>query len=359
MKSLPERAAGRPSDVKPSSKESSRRAGQQRLAVALAVGLLCGVASWLIIKPARRDSYQDFAFLWFAAKAILAGKSPYRTVLSTAGDPRFFYPLTTPLAILPFVVLSVRVAGPVFVGLSCGALAYVVTADAWWPLWIFGSGSMFVAIVAASFAIVLPLGLFVPWLGWLGVFKPNIGLAILAYRPARKTLFVMMAIGLISVAVQPSWPEEWLNVALKSPFHFAPWRVPGGFVVLLAVLRWRLPEARLLAIMALVPSSPIAYEALPLFVIPKNRIEMITLAITTNVVVALVGSMSLQGERLRYLAVAQPAMVWLVYVPALAMVLRRPNVGSAPDWLERASGKLPAWLRGNSLAAPSRPLSSE
>jgi hypothetical protein len=317
-----------------------------RIVVAVAMGLLCGAVSLASAIATPPPGYQDFAFLWFGAKAILAGKSPYEAVVSLSGNPIFYFPLTTPLAILPFVSLPLVIAGPLYVTLTCGALAYVVTAYAWWPLLMFASGSMVVAVLEANFATILPLGLFVPWLGWLGVLKPNIGLGILAYRPSWKNTLVMAALGAASLAVRPTWPQEWINAALHSPFHFAPWRTAGGFILCLAVLRWRQPEARLLVMMSLLPSSPIAYEALPLFIIPRSRVEMLILAVGTNLAFALVTPFSLQGEPAQYLARAQPAMVWLVYVPTLIMVLRRPNVGNVPHWLDRLALRAPAWIRG-------------
>ena len=37
-------------------------------------------------------------------------------------------------------------------------------------------------------------------------------------------------------------------------------------------------------------------------------------------------------------------------LPTLAIVLRRPNVGAVPAWLERRVARLPLWLRGASSA---------
>jgi hypothetical protein len=300
----------------------------------------------LIARSTPPNSYQDFAMVWFAARDLRAGFDPYQSVVSLTGQPMFFFPLTTPLAVTPFLVFPLKIAGPLFVALSATALAFVVTAIAWWPLLMFLSGSMIVAVVTANFAIILPLGFFVPWLGWLGVFKPNIGLAMLAYRPSWRNCVVIVVLGALSLIVKPDWPKEWLSTALASPFHFAPWRNAGGLLLFLAIARWRLPEARMLLVMALLPSSPIAYEALPLFTIPRDKREMLVLAIATNIIFALIASHSFQGERETYLAIAQPAMVWLAYVPALLMVLRRPNRGPAPEWLERIAARAPQWIAG-------------
>jgi hypothetical protein len=45
------------------------------------------------------------------------------------------------------------------------------------------------------------------------------------------------------------------------------------------------------------------------------------------------------------------AIVIGLYLPALWMILRRPNEGAVPAWLERASAVLPGWLRGRASVA--------
>ena len=75
---------------------------------------------------------------------------------------------------------------------------------------------------------------------------------------------------------------------------------------------------------------------------------MLFLAITTNIIFVLIAPYSFQADHERYLSIAQPAMVWLAYMPALLMVLRRPNRGFAPQWLERIAKRTPAWIGGQS-----------
>jgi len=40
-----------------------------------------------------------------------------------------------------------------------------------------------------------------------------------------------------------------------------------------------------------------------------------------------------------------------VYIPALVLILRRPNEGRLPEFLERIAGVLPRWLRGRPALA--------
>jgi hypothetical protein len=44
------------------------------------------------------------------------------------------------------------------------------------------------------------------------------------------------------------------------------------------------------------------------------------------------------------------AVTLTMYLPATLMVLRRPNEGPIPLWLDRAMHRWPAWLRGRAAA---------
>ena len=323
-----------------------------RLLAAVAVGATCGFASWLVATHLPLNAYQDFAFWRRAARAVLEHDNPYAIVRGANQVPFFLYPLPSALAIIPLTWIPASLGGALFVGSSCALLAFAVTANAWWPLLMFLSGSMVLTVRTAQASAWLTAALFVPSLTWMGVFKPNIGLAILAYRPSWKHALIMIAIAGLSLLVMPTWPREWIATASRSPYHFAAWRVPGGVLLFAVLSRWRRPEARLIAMLALVPSSPIVYETLPLFVVPRTKQQMILLVILTNVMFLLTASISLQRDTQNYLDVARPAIVALVYAPAALMVMLRPNEGTLPTWLENRVTRLPSWLRGTPIAAP-------
>ena len=61
--------------------------------------------------------------------------------------------------------------------------------------------------------------------------------------------------------------------------------------------------------------------------------------------------MSLGLRNLTIITVIITALFAAIYLPALWMILRRPNEGTVPAWLERASAVLPSWLRGRSSVA--------
>ena len=114
---------------------------------------------------------------------------------------------------------------------------------------------------------------------------------------------------------------------------------PAGPLLLLALTRWRRPEARLVAAFALVPHSTLFYEALPLLVlVPRTRQQLLALLLL-NWIGTLVEAwlVFLPGFEWRSnVYVVGELMLAFAYLPALIVVLRRPNV--APD-----DAPLPAW----------------
>ena len=100
-------------------------------------------------------------------------------------------------------------------------------------------------------------------------------------HPIRVTL-VGSGLAVVSLAAMPTWPREWLAQLPDSPYHFSPLRTPLGFILLLALARWRRPEARLLVVLGIVPQSPFVYEVLPLFLIPKSRFQTYALVIGSD-----------------------------------------------------------------------------
>jgi hypothetical protein len=78
--------------------------------------------------------------------------------------------------------------------------------------------------------------------------------------------------------------------------------------------------------MAVVPSSPIVYEALPLFIVPRNRREMIVLVVLSVAAYFFMRQLSAPEERDAFMARGRWVMLWALYIPTLVMILRRPNV---------------------------------
>jgi hypothetical protein len=104
----------------------------------------------------------------------------------------------------------------------------------------------------------------------------------------------------------------------------------GGPLVLLALLKWRRPEARLLAAMACVPHTLLPYETLPLFLVPQTWLEACVLLAGTTLAVILHGVGAPYASATEWVAASGVWTIWCVYLPCLVMVLRRPNVGGVP-----------------------------
>jgi hypothetical protein len=138
------------------------------------------------------------------------------------------------------------------------------------------------------------------------------------------------------------------NLRLMSA-HPAPITLPGGIAALLALLRWRRFEARLFLTMACVPQLMYFADQLPLWLVPKTRRESIFLSASSLVAWASALIITIRTGRQPAFD-SSPYVLLGVYLPALVMVLRRPNEGPIPAWLERFVARSPSWIRGR--AAP-------
>lgn len=128
---------------------------------------------------------------------------------------------------------------------------------------------------------------------------------------------------------------------------------PFGVLLLLAATRWRRPEARILLVLAFVPMNPAWYEALLVFCVPRRSVEGAALAALSWLVPVVGGPVA--ATYATYASRTAPAFargtLICAYLPALLMVLVRPNEGEAPAWLERRLVGLPRWPRGTPVPA--------
>ena len=106
----------------------------------------------------------------------------------------------------------------------------------------------------------------------------------------------------------------------------------------MALLRWRRPEARLVAAMACVPQLMYFADQLPLWLVARTRRE--TMVLSAVSATAWVASLLVNIQADRQPAFSSvPYVLAGVYLPVLVMVLRRPNEGPLPEWVERALAK--------------------
>jgi hypothetical protein len=132
----------------------------------------------------------------------------------------------------------------------------------------------------------------------------------------------------LSLVVLPRWPLEWLHAVRSLPGHPAPLLIArgAGVVLLLAALRWKTPEARLLLVSACVPQLPFFSDQLPLMLVARTRKELVGLAALSQV--GFVSWFLFLSRDEAYVPKAAPYVLAFIFIPALILVLRRPNAAS-------------------------------
>jgi hypothetical protein len=151
---------------------------------------------------------------------------------------------------------------------------------------------------------------------------------------------------IVSLVIAPRWPLEWLEHLGRQPSkHKSVLLWPMGFVALLALLRWRTPEGRLLLMSALVPTASLPYDHLLLWLVARTWKQA---AVLTGVSWA--GYVAVLATAPHDLTGDAPLLHLLLalgmYLPAAAIVFRHANEGHLPRSIERAARWLPQRLRG-------------
>jgi hypothetical protein len=190
------------------------------------------------------------------------------------------------------------------------------------------SASLLNAVAQGQWSPLLVAAAVLPWLGFVWTAKPTIGGALFAGYPSRAASWGAVTMVLVSVLAWPTWPGEWLN-AVRHAEHLRPLVArPGGALLLLALFRWREPEARLLAALACVPQTAGLYESLPLFLIPRDKGEGYLLAALSYVPAFelwVLNPHAASGPLESVIEAKWPLLFLSLYLPALVMVLRRRN----------------------------------
>jgi len=307
-----------------------------RLGCAAVLGIATAIyADWFWIHP--RVDPSDFVQPWAAARMLAQGQNPYELI----GPGRPFehqflliYPATSALVAMPLAWAPSRLADSLFIGLGAAALAWALTRRtlANPQLWVFASFAMMVTAQTVQWSPWLTAAALMPSLGFVFAAKPSIGLAMLAAYPSRLAILGAAALTLATVVLWPWWIPAWL-ATLSSVTHMsAPVMRWGGPFILLALLRWRRADARLLAALACVPQTPVLYEVVPLFLLVRNVREAALMVVFTGATGTIVERIAQGADYNTWMAINGQWMVWLVYLPCTAMVLCRPNEGLTLNW---------------------------
>jgi hypothetical protein len=318
-----------------------------RLLVAVCAAL-AAAACTLAFYYGRPLSVSDFDVIWVGARALRAHQDPYAAIRSPPWPWNLQYPLPALLVALPASYLSLELARAAWMALGVGLLAWALTRRAWWPLIALAGGQAFVSVQSVQWTPLLAAGVLLAPLQVLWAVKPTSGLPLFAGYPNRRTVVGGLVLLGLAFLAWPHWLDGWLVAAHRAPHRPAVLR-PGGVLLLLALLRWRLPEGRQLAALALMPLAPHLYEALPLLLVARSRRELLGLSVCGTLGLLAVALLP-QGADPDHGPVAWMEILISCYLPALVVVLRHPNapVGRLapleliPTSVERMAGPRPA-----------------
>lgn len=314
-----------------------------RFACAVLLGLIvAGYSDWFWSHPRPKPS--DFTQPWAAARMLLQGENPYALIghgRAFEHDFPLFYPVPAAIVAMPFAWAAPRLADALFVGFGAALLAWSLTRRtiANPQLLVFPSYALMVAAQNAQWSPWLTAAALTPSLGFLFACKPTMGLAMLAAYPSRAAILGVGVFTLATVAVWPWWIPDWL-AALPAATHMsAPVMRWGGPFILLALLKWRRHDARLLAALACVPQTPVIYEAVPLFLLVQTFREGTLLIVLTALAGKIIAVTTWGVDYYTFMNASGQWLVWLVYLPCTVMVLLRPNEGfvfTVPEWMAGA-----------------------
>jgi hypothetical protein len=267
-----------------------------------------------------------------AARFVARGINPYDAIgpgRQWDAPFRLYYPAPAIVVAFPFAMLPLMLGRALFCGLGMAAFAFALLRyrPHCWPMLLSYPALATVAVV--QWVPWLAAATMLPWLGAFAAAKPNIGVAVgVAQRGWRE--FAIATGGTIvltglSFALLPSWPVDWFE-ATRSATHVRSLVLrPLGFVLLLAALRWRIPEGRALLALALVPMTPGPQEGLLLAGVAETRKQALILAIISHAMLPVAQSVLYMPTFVEVADRLSWGVLAFIYVPVLIVLLRRPH----------------------------------
>jgi hypothetical protein len=290
--------------------------------VAALVGATAFIIVWLV-SLGESNAVSDWDQCWLGARALLGGHSPYAAVNADSSPWGLNYPLPAVLVSLPFAFFPLPLARGFFVGVGSGLLAYALSTR-WLGLLPFVSGAYIWALLVVQWTPLLIAGALISWLSAVWIVKPTTGLALGVGWPTRQAIIGAFVLLGASFIVDPGWVSEW-RAAVGALYHVPPILRPFGWVLLLALLRWRDPRGRFLAALALMPQAAMPYDSLPLLLIPRSFVERAVFVVGTQLLALYGLTRASPATPDSFASELWPATLALCYLPALLMVLRRPE----------------------------------
>lgn len=274
-----------------------------------------------------RGKAGDLAGPLEGARRILAGQrdiyaEPYAPYASRYA---LSYPLTASFLVLPLAPLRPQVAATLFVALSTGFAAYLLSRKRLDDLLLFASAPAFFAWCWAQWSPLLLIQGLGAWTVMLGVGKPQVGAAVFAFRPNWRGVLPALGLLVLTLIWAPDWPLKWLHGSMRTAGevaeHAGALLAPGGFLLLIAALRWRDPRARLLLALTIIPNRLWFYDQLFLGLIPETTARKMIWVLATWIATAgWAIAREVTGGEARF--ALEALLIVFVYGPALWFVLR-------------------------------------
>ena len=278
--------------------------------IAISIGLACGYVCY-IARGRIFPGPGDFNWALDFARAILSGEDPYDFPPSNL---KVGYPLPVAFFGMPLMMLPGRLAGTVFFGISAFLLAFgILSKGKKWQLLIFITFPFFDALIFAQWSPIITASWFIPIIAPLFVLiKPNIAIPIAINRITKSGIILASVILLISLIIYPTWPLRWLQTTGDYEYIIPFITMPLGPILLLSMICWYDPKARLLLGLSLVPIRG-AYDLVPLWLIPSSLPQMIFLVVLSWTVPIINYSYAIQ--------VRPHWVIPILYIPSLALVI--------------------------------------
>jgi len=237
---------------------------RSRILVSIVVGLTSGFLSFFFMR--RLGQIVDFSWSIHLAERLLQRQNPYDTPLEQ-------YPIMAGFFALPFVKLPREIAAGIFYGVSSGVLAFGLVREGHHRLLVFLSYPYWIGLLYVQWSPIIMAAAFFPLLMPLTMAKPQVGLPVFLTRFSWRGCLLCALAALASLLVLPHWPQLWLG-QLHNYQHFIALLVLPGPLILLALLRYRDRDARLLLLTACMPQRWF-FDAFILWLIPKTRREIL------------------------------------------------------------------------------------
>lgn len=312
---------------------------QKRLIVAGIIALLTSTIFYVIHfvnqgPPSASPMNSDFSLIWYGARLLSHGGNPYELIgpgLQIEHRWNALYPATAYILAIPLTLIGERWASVVFTAISSFLLAFGATRDSWHRLPMFASVAFLTGAILGQLSVLMTAVLFLPWLAVISCAKPQTALPLVI--TSRRRLLIAVAGGVAVLATSlillPEWPRQWFRLVQASSHLRPPILSFGGFLILLALVRWKRAEAWIVVTMALMPQTWYPYNWIVFLALPNTFRQACVLGIVSSIG-GLAGEYAVYG-----MPVAQASSVGgafsvaFAYLPATLMILRRPNARSS------------------------------